>query len=316
MGDQELIDAVDEYDIYARASPEHKLRLVEASQKKEWLCAMTGDGVNDAPALKKANIGIAMGIKGTEVSKEASEMVLADDNFASIVNAVEEGRTVYDNIRKALLFVLPTNGAESIVLIAAIFLGMVMPITPVQILWVNMVTAVTLAMAIAFEPMEDDVMERSPRSQDEPLLNRMFLWRIVFVSLLVGGATFFTFEYLRGQGSEMNEARTIAVNTLVAGQLFYLLNCRKIKTPVLSKGFFNNKTVFIAIGVLILFQLFFVYIPFMNDAFDTAPVRASLWLYPLAAGIIIFFVVELEKYIAARIKEGVNPDLPDNGDMS
>jgi P-type Ca2+ transporter type 2C len=301
MSDEELKDIVDEYDVYARASPEHKLRLVEASQNKEWLCAMTGDGVNDAPALKKANIGIAMGIKGTEVSKEASEMVLADDNFASIVNAVEEGRTVYDNIRKALLFVLPTNGAESLVLIAAIFLGMVMPITPVQILWVNMVTAVTLAMAIAFEPMEDDVMMRTPRKQDEPLLSKMFLWRIVFVSLLVGGATFATFEILRSQGSDMNEARTIAVNTLVAGQLFYLLNCRKIKTPVLSKGFFNNKTVFYAIGALILFQAFFVYVPFMNDAFDTSPVRASLWLYPLIAGVIVFFVVELEKYIAGKI---------------
>jgi P-type Ca2+ transporter type 2C len=303
MSDEELKDIVDEYDVYARASPEHKLRLVEASQNKEWLCAMTGDGVNDAPALKKANIGIAMGIKGTEVSKEASEMVLADDNFASIVNAVEEGRTVYDNIRKALLFVLPTNGAESLVLIAAIFLGMVMPITPVQILWVNMVTAVTLAMAIAFEPMEDDVMMRTPRKQDEPLLSKMFLWRIVFVSLLVGGATFATFEILRSQGSDMNEARTIAVNTLVAGQLFYLLNCRKIKTPVLSKGFFNNKTVFYAIGALILFQAFFVYVPFMNDAFDTSPVRASLWLYPLIAGVIVFFVVELEKYIAGKIKK-------------
>jgi P-type Ca2+ transporter type 2C len=303
MSDEKLHEAVEEYDVYARASPEHKLRLVQASQEKNWLCAMTGDGVNDAPALKKANIGIAMGIKGTEVSKEASEMVLADDNFASIVNAVEEGRTVYDNIRKALLFVLPTNGAESLVLIAAIFLGMVMPITPVQILWVNMVTAVTLAMAIAFEPMEDDVMKRSPRKQDEPLLNKMFMWRIVFVSFLVAGITFLIFEYLRGRGSDTNEARTIAVNTLVAGQLFYLLNCRKIKTPVLSRGFFNNKTVFIAIGALILFQLFFVYVPFMNNAFDTEPVQASLWLYPLAAGLAVFFIVELEKYIAARIRK-------------
>ncbi len=302
MSDEEMREAVGEYDVYARASPEHKLRLVKASQEKDWLCAMTGDGVNDAPALKKANIGIAMGIKGTEVSKDASEMVLADDNFASIVNAVEEGRTVFDNIRKALLFVLPTNGAESLVLMAAIFLGMVMPVTPVQILWVNMVTAVTLAMAIAFEPMEEDVMKRSPRKQDEPLLNKMFIWRIVFVSFLVGGATFFTFEYIRDLGREMNEARTIAVNTLVAGQMFYLLNCRKIKTPALSKGFFNNRTIFIAFGVLILFQLFFVYVPFMNDAFDTAPIEAPLWLYPLAAGIIVFFVVEFEKYIAAKIR--------------
>ncbi|MFO7924273.1 MAG: cation-transporting P-type ATPase [Bacteroidales bacterium] len=302
MDDEKLREAVDEYDVYARASPEHKLRLVEASQKKDWLCAMTGDGVNDAPALKKANIGIAMGIKGTEVSKEASEMVLADDNFASIVNAVEEGRTVFDNIRKALLFVLPTNGAESLVLIAAILLGMIMPITPVQILWVNMVTAVTLAMAIAFEPMEEDVMLRTPRKQDESLLSKMFIWRIVFVSFLVAGATFFTFEYLREIGREMNEARTIAVNTLVAGQMFYLLNCRKIKTPALGKGFFNNRSILFAFIALILFQLFFVYVPFMNAAFGTSPVEATLWLYPLAAGLLVFITVELEKFIVAKIR--------------
>jgi P-type Ca2+ transporter type 2C len=303
MSDEKLREVVEEYDVFARSNPEHKLRLLKAAQEKGLLCAMTGDGVNDAPALKKANIGIAMGIKGTEVSKDASEMVLSDDNFASIVNAVEEGRTVYDNIRKALLFVLPTNGAESLVLMAAIILGMVMPITPVQILWVNMVTAVTLAMSIAFEPMEEEVMERAPRSQDEPLLGKMFVWRIFFVSFLVGGATFFMFEYIRELGMEMAEARTVAVNTLVAGQLFYLLNCRKIKTPVLSKGFFKNRTVFIAIGALILFQLVFVYVPFMNEAFDTSPIGGSLWLYPLVAGVIVFFVVELEKYITARIRD-------------
>jgi P-type Ca2+ transporter type 2C len=303
MSDEKLREIVEEYDVYARASPEHKLKLVKASQENGLLCAMTGDGVNDAPALKKANIGIAMGIKGTEVSKDASEMVLADDNFASIVNAVEEGRTVYDNIRKALLFVLPTNGAESLVLMAAILLGMVMPITPVQILWVNMVTAVTLAMAIAFEPMEEKVMKRVPRASDEPLLGKLFIWRIGFVSFLIGGAAFFMFEYIRGLGMDMAEARTVAVNTLVAGQLFYLLNCRQIKTPAFSKGFFRNKTVFYAIGVLILFQLFFVYVPFMNAAFGTFAHGPSLWLYPLVAGVAVFFIVEFEKYITAKIRD-------------
>ncbi len=174
MSDEALRDLVEEYDVYARTSPEHKLRLVTALQANHHLCAMTGDGVNDAPALKKADIGIAMGIKGTEVAKDASEMVLTDDNFASIVNAIEEGRTVYDNIRKSLLFILPTNGAESLVLMTAILLGMVLPITPAQILWVNMVTAVTLALAIAFEPMEDQVMARPPRAPDEPLIGGFF----------------------------------------------------------------------------------------------------------------------------------------------
>lgn len=301
MSDEELRETVKEYDVYARTSPEHKLRLVTALQENGSLCAMTGDGVNDAPALKKANIGIAMGIKGTEVSKDASEMVLADDNFASIVHAVEEGRTVYDNIRKALLFILPTNGAEALVLMAAILLGIVMPITPAQILWVNMVTAVTLALALSFEPMEDNVMERPPRRTGEPILGKLFLWRIVFVSFLIGGITLAVFNHLLAAGLGEAAARTVAVNTLVAGQLFYLFNCRKIKAPSLGKGFFSNKYAFIAAGALVVLQLFFVFTPFMNTFFDTAPVEAAYWLYPLGAGIVVFTLVELEKFIMLKI---------------
>ena len=297
MSDEELSEVVNEYDVYARTTPEHKLRLVKALQKNGKLAAMTGDGVNDAPALKKANIGIAMGIKGTEVTKDASEMVLADDNFASIVSAIEEGRTVYDNIRKALLFILPTNGAEALVLMSAILLGLVMPITPVQILWVNMVTAVTLALALSFEPMEENVMERPPRKPDAPILGRHFLWRIAFVSFLIGGLTLLMFRFMTGNGLEENAARTIAVNTLVAGQLFYLFNCRKIRLPSLGKNFFNNKAAFIASGILILLQLLFVYIPFMNTFFGTAPIDGIYWAYPLGAGLLVFFIVELEKAI-------------------
>jgi magnesium-transporting ATPase (P-type) len=246
-----------------------------------------------------------MGIKGTEVTKDASEMVLADDNFASIVNAIEEGRTVYDNIRKALLFILPTNGAEALVLMAAILLGMVLPITPVQILWVNMVTAVTLALALSFEPMEEKVMERPPRKPNEPILGKLFLWRISFVSFLIGGLTLAIFKIMIGNGLEENAARTIAVNTLVAGQLFYLFNCRKIKVPSLGKGFFNNKIAFIAAGALILLQMVFVYAPFMNTFFDTAPISGRYWIYPLAAGLAVFAIVELEKFIINKFsREG------------
>ncbi len=301
MSDEEMRKVVDDYDIYARTSPEHKLRLVKALQHNGNLCAMTGDGVNDAPALKKANIGIAMGIKGTEVSKDASEMVLADDNFASIVNAIEEGRTVYDNLKKALLFILPTNGAESLVLMAAIIMGIAMPITPVQVLWVNMVTAVTLALALSFEPMEEEVMERPPRKPDEPILGGLFIWRITFVSFLIGGITLFMFKHLQEAGLDQDMARTLAVNTLVAGQLFYLFNCRRIKQPALGKGFFKNKYAFIAAGVLVLLQLFFVYTPFMNTFFETAPVEGLYWLYPVGAGLVVFAVVELEKFIIGRI---------------
>ncbi len=299
--DEDLRKVVKEYDVYARTSPEHKLRLVTALQENGKLAAMTGDGVNDAPALKKANIGIAMGIKGTEVSKDASEMVLADDNFASIVNAIEEGRTVYDNIRKAILFILPTNGAEAFVLIAAIFMGIMMPITPAQILWVNMVTAVTLALALSFEPMEEKVMERPPRKSGDPILGTHFIFRIAFVSLLIGGLTLYMFNFAQNVLEISDEAaRTLAVNTLVAGQLFYLFNCRKIKLPSLGKGFFNNKYAFIAAGALILLQALFVYAPFMNTFFETAPVEGFYWLYPLAAGAIVFVVVETEKLIVNR----------------
>jgi len=303
MSDEEMRKVVNEYDIYARTSPEHKLRLVTALQENGKLCAMTGDGVNDAPALKKANIGIAMGIKGTEVSKDASEMVLADDNFATIVNAIEEGRTVYDNIRKALLFILPTNGAEALVLMSAILLGIVMPITPAQILWVNMVTAITLALALSFEPMESNVMERPPRGAGESILGKLFIWRITFVSVIIGGLTLGVFSLLRNNGLDDAAARTIAVNTLVAGQLFYLFNCRKIEHPAIGKGFFNNKYAFGAAGALIVLQMGFVYLPFMNTFFGTQAIAATYWLYPLAAGALVFLLVELEKFIIMKIKQ-------------
>ena len=302
MDDRDLREAVLDYDVFARTSPEHKLRLVKALQANGLLCAMTGDGVNDAPALKQANIGIAMGIKGTEVTKEASEMVLADDNFATIVHAVEEGRTVYDNLRKALLFILPTNGAESLVLMTAILMGIAMPITPVQVLWVNMVTAITLALALSFEPMEHKVMEIPPRDPGEPLLGAYFLWRIAFVSILIGGLALLVYKLMKGDGASIEISRTVAVNTLVAGQGFYLFNCRKIHGSVFSGDFFGNRVVFLTVGVLVIFQLVFTYAPFMHTLFGTAPMDTANWIYPLVAGVLVFTVVEIEKYIFNRIR--------------
>lgn len=295
MNDEELKKIVMGRSIFARTTPEHKLRLVKAIQANGYLCAMTGDGVNDAPALKKANIGIAMGIKGTEVTKDASEMVLADDHFATIVNAIKEGRTVYDNIKKALFFILPTNGAESLVLMAAVILGITMPITPAQILWVNMVTAVTLALSISFEPMEKNVMKRPPRGSKEPILGKQFVWRIIFVSFLIGVLTLSVFYFMRQSGLGLAGSRTVAVNTLVCCQLFYLFNCRRMKGPAISKDFFRNKYVFYAVGVLTLLQIFFVYTPFMNSFFETRQLPLIYWIYPGLAGFIVFCIIEIEK---------------------
>ncbi|MEX2489089.1 MAG: cation-transporting P-type ATPase [Pseudomonadales bacterium] len=300
MDDDELRVAAVEYDVFARTSPEHKLRLVKALQQEKMICAMTGDGVNDAPALKRADVGIAMGIKGTEVTKDSSEMVLADDNFASIASAVEEGRTIYDNLQKAILFIIPTNGAESLVIMVALLMGMVLPITPVQILWVNMVTAVTLALALSFEPTEPGVMRRPPRDPAAPILSGYLIWRIGFVSVLIGGFTLGLYGWLKQNGYEMDTARTVAVNTLVAGQLFYLFTCRRMHGPAIDSGFFNNRAVFYSCGILILLQLIFTYTPFMNHLFGSFPLQLSYWIYPLVSGFAIFIIVEFEKWILGR----------------
>ncbi len=300
ISDDELRKVALEYDVFARTSPEHKLRLVKALQAENKICAMTGDGVNDAPALKRADVGIAMGIKGTEVTKDASEMVLADDNFASIASAVEEGRTIYDNLRKAILFILPTNGAESFVIMTAVLMGIMLPVTPVQVLWVNMVTAVTLALALSFEPSEQGVMKRPPREVDAPILGAYFLWRVVFVSLLIGGMTLSIFYWLRSNNYELETARTIAVNTLVAGQLFYLFNCRKMHESAFAPGFLNNRYAFYAAGILIGLQLIFTYAPFMNQWFGTSAHTFWYWIFPVSAGFTAFLIVEFEKYLFGR----------------
>lgn len=302
MDDEELAKATAEHDIFARTSPEHKLRLVRAIQASGGICAMTGDGVNDAPALKQADIGVAMGIKGTEVTKDAAAMVLADDNFATIANAVEEGRTIYDNLRKTLLFLLPTNGAEALVVMIGIILGTTMPITPVQILWVNMVTAVTLALAISVEPAEANVMQRPPRAAGASILGRYFLWRILFVSVMIGSLTFIVFNLLKTGGHELDLVRTVALNTLVAGQMFYLFNCRSIREPALGRAFFRNRAAFAVSCVLVALQLSLTYLPFMNRLFGTAPLPAVQWLYPLGGGLIVFAVVELEKAIRRKVR--------------
>ena len=294
--DEALEQMAQNCDIFARTSPEHKLRLVKALQARGEVVAMTGDGVNDAPALKRADVGVAMGIKGTEATKEAAEIVLADDNFSSIERAVEEGRTIYDNLRKAILFILPTNGAQGLVMLAAIVFGLVLPLTPAQILWVNMVIAVTLALALAFEPTEPGVMQRPPRESGASLIDRILVMRLGLVSVLIGGATMATFEYELAVGMTTEEARTMAVNTLVIGQAFYLFNARFLTESSLHiKHLFSNRVALLAVATLAILQLGFVYLPVMNAAFGTAPLALRHWLLPMAIGALIFLAIEGEK---------------------
>ena len=300
--DKELEDLVDSVDVYARVSPEHKLRLVTALQKRGHITAMTGDGVNDAPALKKADIGIAMGIKGTEAAKEAAEMVLADDNFASIAHAVEEGRTVYDNLKKSLLFMLPTNGGESLIIVTAIVLGLVIPITPAQVLWVNMVTAVTLALALAFEPMESDVMARPPRRPDEPLVPLRMLARIGYVSLLLMVGSLGMFLWYGANGASEQFARTIAVNTLIVGEIFYLFNSRYLRDRSLSfRGLKATPHVWGAAIIVLVLQIPFTYWPVMQNLFGTEGIGFIDWVRMAGVGMILFLVVEAEKAVSRRL---------------
>lgn len=301
LDDAALQRIVGDTEIFARASPEHKLRLVTALQARGEVVAMTGDGVNDAPALKRAEVGVAMGNKGTEAAKEAAEVVLADDNFASIAAAVEEGRTVYDNLRKAIAFILPTNLGQGGIVLFAVLFGITMPITPAQILWVNMITAVTLALALAFEPPERDIMQRPPRSPAEPLLSGFVLWRIVFVGLLLvaGGMGFFLWEVARGQSLEL--ARTAAVNAVLIGEVFYLLNMRSFRASVLNReGLTGNRYVLVAIGLLLLAQALFTYTPFMQALFGTAALDAATWLRIFGFGVLVLLIVEAEKALLRR----------------
>jgi potassium/sodium efflux P-type ATPase len=302
-----LRKAVHEVDVFARASPEHKLRLVEALQANGEIVAMTGDGVNDAPALKRADIGVAMGMKGTEVAKEAAEMVLADDNFATIAHAVQEGRTVYDNIKKAIVFIMPTNGGEACIVLIAILFGMALPITPVQILWVNMVTAVTLALALSFEKAEPDVMRRAPRSAGEPILSGFMIWRISFVSVLLALGTIALFLWDTTRGVSIEESRTVAVNALVLGEMAYLFNCRYLLAPVRTwQDFTGNAYVLITIAILIVIQAIFTYAPFMQSLFGVVALDVEAWLRIVGFGVILFVAVEVEKIIIRTLSSRLN----------
>jgi magnesium-transporting ATPase (P-type) len=293
-----LQERVRNVDVFARASPEHKLRLVKAIQANKQIVAMTGDGVNDAPSLKKADIGVAMGIKGTEVTKEAAGMILADDNFASITAAVKEGRTVYNNIEKAMLFLLPTNVAQALVIAVAIFFGFTMPITAPQVLWVNMVTSVALGLVISFEPHEIDVMNRPPRAVSRPIVTGFGIWRIVFVGLALLAYTLLAFFWMKSHGTSDALARTVAVNAITIGQVFYLLNSRYLLDSSFSlTAHMGNKYLPLGIGAVVILQLLFTYAPPFQAMFGNEAIPLWVWPWLLAGGLLFFAVVEAEKLV-------------------
>ncbi|WP_305721056.1 cation-transporting P-type ATPase [Bradyrhizobium sp.] len=288
--------------VFARTSPEHKLRLVESLQADGSIIAMTGDGVNDAPALKRADVGVAMGGKGTEAAKEASEMVLADDNFASIVAAVREGRTVYDNLTKVITWTLPTNGGEAFTIILAILFGLTLPVTAVQILWINMITAVALGLTLAFEPTEPGAMHRPARPAGQNILSGRLLWRILFVSALMVAGTFGVYAWATARGLPLEAARTMAVNMIVVMEIFYLFSVRYVHgTSLTWQGVLGTPAVLIGVAIVVAAQLAFTYLPPMQAIFGSRSISLNDGTVIVAVGLAFLMVVELEKGIAARL---------------
>jgi magnesium-transporting ATPase (P-type) len=308
MSDAELIQAATDTAVFARVTPEQKLRLVEALQAHGQVVAMTGDGVNDAPALRRADIGVAMGITGTEVSKEAADMVLVDDNFATIEAAVEEGRGVFDNLIKFLTWILPTNAGQGLVIIAAVMASQPLPVLPVQALWINMTTAILLGLALAFEPREPGIMSRSPRAPYTAILTGELIFRIVLVGLLLLVGSFGLFEWALYQGASEAEARTIAVNVFAVGQSFYLLNCRSLRFSMFQLGLFSNLWIWGGIATMAAAQLAFTYMPLMNQLFHTAPIGLMDWLHILAVGLVIYLVIGAEKTLRQHRESRVGTD--------
>lgn len=306
LSDEELAKQVKSVDVFARTTPEHKLRIVDALQKNEEIVGMTGDGVNDAPALKRADVGIAMGIKGSEVSKQAADMVLGDDNFHTIAKAVKEGRRILDNLQKTINFFLPTALAQGLVIIWALLVNQPLPLTPVQILWVNMVTTITLSYALGFEKAGKDTMSRSPRDPKQGILTRYSVFRIFYVSLLIMIPAYLLAMSFEGQALQ----QTMLLQNIVAAQAVYMINCRELLDPSLNRSLFENKALFLSLGMLILLQAGVIYLPIVQQLIGTTSLSLTEQLPILLNILLLFVIVEIEKRISKMIAKKRNAELP------
>ncbi len=303
LSDSDLSQKVIKISVFARVSPQDKLRLVKAFQSHDYVVAMTGDGVNDAPSIRQANIGIAMGKNGSDVAKETADMILTDDNFSTIESAVEEGRGVYDNLLKFITWTLPTNFGEGLIILSAVFMGALLPILPLQLLWINMTTAICLGLMLAFEPKEKSIMNRQPRKSHEPLLGLTLLTRIIYVGSLLCFFAFICFKLALQYGTSIEVARTIAVNIFVFGELVYVFNCRSLHNSIFSIQFFSNPKLLYGVFAMIFIQIIFTYAPFFHLFFETAPLGFIAWGIIILCSILLFSIVEIEKRIVSYFLE-------------
>lgn len=300
LSDAQLITSASQVAVFARVTPDQKLRLVRALQQSGHIVAMTGDGVNDAPALKQADIGVAMGMSGTEAAKEASDMILTDDNFATIEAAIEEGRGVFDNLTKFIVWTLPTNLGEGLIILAALFAGTTLPILPAQILWINMTTGILLGLTLAFETKEDGIMRRPPRDPQAPILTNVLVGRVVLVALIMLAGAFGSFEWAVHHGVSEAAARTVAVNAIVVVELFYLFNCRSLTKSMFQLGVLSNPWIALGVTCMVVAQLLFTYVPFMNWIFHSEAIGWNAWWRILLTGVVAYGIVGLEKWIRRR----------------
>lgn len=300
MSLEELAQQVEQYDIFARTTPQNKLKIVKAYQQNGNVTAMIGDGVNDAPALKQADIGVAMGVKGTDVAKDSADMILANDDFSTIKVAIEQGRRLYDNIKKTILFLLPTSFAEGLIVAISILMSQPMPLTPTQLLWINMVSAITIQLAFIFEPAEPGLMDRAPRPKNDRLMHKQDVWQMTYVSVIIAGMGLLVFELMRGMNVPFEVASTMAVNIIIFGKIFYLFNIRTSKLAFDKTVLFSNPMAYVSIGLMIIFQLIFTYVPFMNGIFSTAGLDLPQWGIVLIASLPVLIVAELNKMYLQR----------------